>query len=796
MLLSRRHFNALPLAAFAGSALPKRQWTVYIIQHSHTDIGFTERQEVVADYHAQFVRQALQLSRSPKQAQREENCRFRYTFEGFWQVEQFLSKATPAERQALVAAMRSGSLELTGLYFNILDLADQELLRRSIKFASDFARHVNVPLTVAMGSDVNGLSWGMADALAEQGVLRLSMNINPDQGGYPFGKPLVPFYWEAPSGRRLLVWNGLAYHKANLFGLMGGSVPAGDPGIPGLILPGVKGYVTVSDTSIAEQKLLPFLAWLEESGYPYDFLPLMGSGTYTDNSPPGDTYCDIIQQWNGKFGQQVSIKSSTLNGFFDRLEQQASGLPVYRGEWTDWWSDTPASAPNDTAIYRNALRTRRLITRLDPKAEVVAPPELDAIDRKLLLYCEHTFGYSKTFTPSLLGEQVFQRKSKHATDADELSSAALLRLLPARGAGPFTSSQPFTYTAVNAGAKPVQSLVGLPVNFWEAPVVERGIQVVDEQGQPLPSQIEQSPRGWNVFILTTLNAGASRRYRLVPAQREQAPASNGDSQSFENSFYRLNWKPTQGIVSFVDRGTGAELLSTQQNSLGCPVYQLFPGADRSQAGAVNGPRTRPSDTVTFGQCKSVRQVAGGPLFNAWEFQYAVPGVVDYRLELRCFHDLPHFDLTARLVKTEVDDPEGLYIYFPLSLADARWYLDKPSRAIRPGIDQLPGTCCDHYAVQHGAALVGPQGGIAFATLDAPLVQLGELRLWRFTTTSDGKGPLYSWITNNKWQTNCRIRTGGGYELRYRLTAGTALRDSAAAIEQCAQLSQAPLVMRS
>jgi hypothetical protein len=76
-----------------------------------------------------------------------------------------------------------------------------------------------------------------AEAFVRRGVSCV-LNINPDQGGYPFGKPLVPFRSEAPSGKHLLIWNGLAYHKANLLWSMGASVPTGDPCIPGLILRG------------------------------------------------------------------------------------------------------------------------------------------------------------------------------------------------------------------------------------------------------------------------------------------------------------------------------------------------------------------------------------------------------------------------------------------------------------------------------------------------------------------------------------------------------------------------------
>lgn len=30
-------------------------WDVYIIQHSHIDLGFTDRQEMITEYHCQFL---------------------------------------------------------------------------------------------------------------------------------------------------------------------------------------------------------------------------------------------------------------------------------------------------------------------------------------------------------------------------------------------------------------------------------------------------------------------------------------------------------------------------------------------------------------------------------------------------------------------------------------------------------------------------------------------------------------------------------------------------------------------
>ena len=37
----------------------EKMWNVYLIHHSHTDIGYTERQEKIMRYHYDFIRQAI-----------------------------------------------------------------------------------------------------------------------------------------------------------------------------------------------------------------------------------------------------------------------------------------------------------------------------------------------------------------------------------------------------------------------------------------------------------------------------------------------------------------------------------------------------------------------------------------------------------------------------------------------------------------------------------------------------------------------------------------------------------------
>lgn len=808
--LSRREFCARSLgAAVAGLAGPAlalaaepgptppvaspRKWELFLIQHSHIDLGFTDRQEVIADYHRQFVRQAVEFALAPAQNRRAPEGRFKYTIEGFWSLEQFLRSASGGERRRLVRALKSGLIELTAGYFHLTELLDLELLRGTLEPTQRFARREGIDVVACMSCDVNGFSWGFADLLADVGVKYLSTNINTHHGGAPLGKPLTPFHWEAPSGRRLLVWNGLAYHRANVLGLMGYYSPDTDLGFPGLEVPPTHRWEDVRDISMAERKLLPTLAHLERTGYPYDFLPLMGNALYTDNGPAGDQYCELLSEWNAKYGDRIRLRTATLAEFFRHLERTVPDIPTHRGDWTDWWSDGVAATPLDTLIFRNAQRTRHLVRRLDPDYRAVSREQIEAIDRRLALYAEHTFGYSNTASHSLLTHQVFLRKSMQAVHADELAGEALVQALRHRGEGEFNARRPLAYRVLNPLDRPVKAVVPLPVDYWEEPVVGGGVRVLTAGGTPLPCQVEPAPRGRVIATLVELPAGGEVALRVEPGA---APAArSGQAEGFANEFYRVTWDAQRGLFSLVEAITGRELLGTEPGGLGCPVYQLFPNGDRgAAAGFGYKPRTIPKGQIAVGRCRGVKRTTTGDVFERWEFDYEVAGTTSYVLGATFYRDLPQIELAARVVKTDVTDPEGLYIVFPLAL-EGVWHLDKPGGPVRPGLDQLPGSCCDYYCLQAGAALIGRELGVAWTTLDAPLVHVGKIRLWDYSTTIEPTGALYSWLTNNKWDTNFRLTCGGRYEFRYVLEVSPRFAQPAEAIAVCRAHTSPPVVLR-
>jgi Glycosyl hydrolases family 38 N-terminal domain len=781
-------------------------WTLFVIQHSHIDIGFTDRQEAIAGHHRDFIAQAVALATSAAQARRPEAARFKFTCEGFWAVEQYLRGATPAAVSALRAAFASGCLELTALRFHLSELLDAGHLRDTLAPARDFAREHGVPLDGAMSCDINGLPWALLDHLAAGGVRYLSVNLNAHHGGYPLGGPLQPFWWESPQGRRVLVWNGLAYHRANFLGLMGGTVPDGRIGIPAVdrqrpdaAIDGMGREVEVRDISFAERRIFELVTSLEQSGYPRRFLPVTGSGICTDNSPPSDTYCRLIAEWNTKHGDRVHIRTATLREFFAHLEAHEPDCPVHRGDWPDWWSDGLASSPRDVLLFRQAQRTKRLLERLDPGAIIVPPGERTALSASLALFAEHTFGHSETFSGSLLTQQVFARKSMLAAQADEAVNGAYDRVRTALGEGQVRADRPFRYSVVNPLAAPQTAVASLPLDWWESTAVQAGFTVRDEQGHARPHQLEKIARGWWVHVVVTLPASGRMELGLDCSSRAAPPTSAEapDGAGFANAHYTVAFDARRGLTSLRDVTTDTELIEAGSGpGLGAPVWQHFPGGDRGAAGGyLLAPRTIPPSAIHHGQLVTRRCTADGSVFREWELDYAVPGTHRYTLQVRCHHALPHLTLTAKVHKVATRDPEGLYVNFPFAVPGGTWHLDRAGGSVRPGRDQLPGSCCDYYAVLDGAACCGPNTGVAWTTLDAPLVMLGRLRLWEYGTTIEPHGPLYSWIANNKWECNYPISIADNCEFRYLIETGRGLSTATRAIEAVQQAAVPLVVLR-
>ncbi|NGP44800.1 hypothetical protein G4V62_07450 [Bacillaceae bacterium SIJ1] len=161
---------------------------IFVIQHSHTDVGYTERQEKIEQYHVDYIRQALQVVDDIQSGRRPEWTGYKWVCETFWPVESFLKKASAQEKQQLKEAIQRGDIGLSGTYLNFGELIGKELLEAMTKRITDYGESVNAPVRCAMTADITGFGWGYSQVLASAGIKNIMTCIHTHHSMYPLWK--------------------------------------------------------------------------------------------------------------------------------------------------------------------------------------------------------------------------------------------------------------------------------------------------------------------------------------------------------------------------------------------------------------------------------------------------------------------------------------------------------------------------------------------------------------------------------------------------------------------------------
>jgi len=204
---------------------PVAKKSIYLLPHSHTDIGYTHVQEEVKSIQWQNIRDAIRYSRQTRDY--PEGSQFKWNSEVMWAIDSYLQHCTIQEKDEFIEAVQKGWFELDGLYANILTgLCRPEELYRMMEGAIKTAALCEVEVQSAMISDIPGYTWSVVQVLAQSGIKYFSIGTNTF---HRIGNIIDtwgdrPFYWESPAGNeKVLCWvhgkgysefhTGLAYTK-------------------------------------------------------------------------------------------------------------------------------------------------------------------------------------------------------------------------------------------------------------------------------------------------------------------------------------------------------------------------------------------------------------------------------------------------------------------------------------------------------------------------------------------------------------------------------------------------------
>jgi hypothetical protein len=193
--------------------VPRRE--LWVIHHSHNDIGYSDLQADVEKKQLKNLRDAVALFK--RTANYPEEARFKWNTEIMWAVDIYFNTATPGEKKEFSEAVRAGGIGLNGFYTNQLTgICRPEELIRLTDAARRIARECGVTVKDAMINDIPGSTWATVTALAQGGIKYYSSGPNfipglvggGDRVGH-FNKTWGdrPFYWVSASGEeRVLFW--------------------------------------------------------------------------------------------------------------------------------------------------------------------------------------------------------------------------------------------------------------------------------------------------------------------------------------------------------------------------------------------------------------------------------------------------------------------------------------------------------------------------------------------------------------------------------------------------------------
>ncbi len=731
---------------------PIKEWMIYFVQHTHTDIGYTRPQTEILPEHLRYIDYALDFCDLTDNY--PENSKFRWTCEASWAVREYLKSRPPEQIERLRKRVNERRIEITGMFFNMSELLDETSLAAQLQPIRDF-REAGLSVETAIQNDVNGIGWALADYFSDIGIKYLIMGEHSHRALLPFDKPTA-FWWESPSGKRILAFRGEHYMTGNVLG------------------------IHTKNLNFFEANLLNYLGNLDKQEYPFNSISLQYSGYVTDNSPPALSACELAKKWNEKY-EWPKIKIAIANEFMQNIENNHSNdLPVFRAAWPDWWTDGVGSACRETGASRKTHAELIANQGLFSMAKLLGadiPQEInddiEEIMDDILFYDEHTYGAAESISDPGCENSMVQWAEKSAYIWEAVKKSALLK----------EKAMGFIQPYLNKTETPVITIFNT-LNWKRSGLTEvyidheilpanKEFRIVDDDNNEIPAQSLSSREDgtyWGIWV-ENIPAFGYKSYSIEVSKKDRTLSDNLNFQGvFENEYYRLNIdNKTGAIKSLFDKTLQIELSDTTCKwQIGQFIYEQL--SNRQQIEQFKLEKAYRSSLENI----EIKSIVDGPIWKSLYVYGESPDCADshgVNLEIRLYKKEKRIEFIYDMYKLPVNDPEAVYVAFPFKLSDSELFFEGQGGIIKPGKDQIPGTSSDWNVIQNFACVKNNENQIIFGSEEIPLVHLGGLNMGKFNYYSNPEKPyIFSWVLNNYWTTNFKASQEGELKWSYYLTS--------------------------
>ncbi len=534
----RRSFDVTLTAA--------RKWTVFVVPHTHLDVGFTDYQGKVAEMQSRVLSQAANLIHQYPD--------FRFSMDGSWNLEQLLDTRPKAKRDEILDLIRSGKMAMPAQYCNLLTgYASLETLYRSLYASKDLSRRYGLPFEYANITDVPTYSGSYPSILASSGVKYWVAGSNNDRAPVFFHEhwnEKSPFWWQGPDGKKVLFWYSRHYMQVQtLFGL--------PPMLPAI-----------------RESLPIYLQAFSKPDYKLDAVLIYG--TQVENTDLFPSTATFIADWNKQY-EYPKLSYATFPDFFHYIARHGNELPTYKGDGGPYWEDGIGSdayfAAEDRGNQNRALSaevlssvTHSIDINLNPPAGL-----LTDIWRNIILFSEHTWTAWNSISQPDHVEAVKQlrvkdsRAERASLEIDDLINRSMSQLAD----------------RIHA---PANTLVVFNSLSWrrdamvETDLFDHAKLVDIATGESIPLQILFHKEGFlhARFLVKDLPAVGYKCLQITYPQDTPAVPESGEAigeNAIENAFYRVKIDTATGAVaSIYDKQLQRELVDEKQSLQVRPIY--------------------------------------------------------------------------------------------------------------------------------------------------------------------------------------------------------------------------------
>lgn len=733
--------NSNVVASVSAFWKKAREWTLYTMISSHTDIGLHNSQYIQRFNSSKFIDDAIKLC--DETDDREENDKYRYTMEGTWFWNNYgMDRGEDVAKAVVSEYIKTGKIgACCGVAGNHIQTYGLEEMCRSAYERKRLLEDWDIKSETLSMIDNNGLSMSLIQPYCDAGYKNIifapnqwnplmstvwktdrskyAYEWNPDANGggsridvrYNSELPMV-FNWEDSSGKCLTVWCSAQYTWGGVaFGLHGNGRPA-------------DAFVTndAEALMVVEEKISCQLQLLEDK-YPYDIWLL---ACYGDDQAPDIKLTNLFQNWNAKWKWPKLRTLGNPDEPFDILRERfGDKIPVLKGDITGGWYQHPLTVPELMSKKFDADRMLPVAEKWSTVAGMVDENyEYPAIDFRrawdyLLFNDEHSYG-----TSGYKGRSVYETWMQHRDWIDKATATAKNEM----------------DNALLSIASNIKADDDSVVIF--NPTAQERVEYVELEDNESYSLINVPSFGYSL-----VSVGDFSSMKQVREKSQLPPV-------IENQYYKIKFSDNGSLSSVFDKELQKELLDIDNEYY---ANELVYTKDNHKS--FTTPQKAEFEIIRSNESVSVIVKTEEKNLKA---------EIEQRVTLLNYEKRIDIDNTLYHVKDMVNDNRYYrYIYyaFPFSVDNCRRYCHL-NGAVAEYAKDVTGHGTDVYmAVNEWCCSENDDFGVALFMKDSHITEFDHIHPDKTDYANAGNGSqIFSYVANDWLQ----MHTPGGSHLDYRL----------------------------